>query len=260
MRLSALLMSAWLGAGLIPVAPALAQSDAEESAVLRFLQGDPDFLNRHPDLMAHAAEYRNWNRMADARAGVRASLTAAQSLLESPLTGRAGAGDLRIIEFLDYRCPPCRASASALTQVLHDDPRLQVVYLPFPLFGDESELAATAAFAAQLQGRFAAMHEALISAPVVDRRAVIAIAQRAGLDVNRLLADMSDPRFATLVRQTQALARALNVAGAPAFVVGDLFVEGGVDAPRLRKSVALARCLSQSGISAKGSGCLAPAR
>jgi protein-disulfide isomerase len=52
---------------------------------------------------------------------------------------------------------------------------------------------------------------------------------------------MEDPRFKQLIDRNMALAGALGVRGTPAFVIGDQFVPGAVDAAALRQLIADAR-------------------
>lgn len=223
-----------------------AGNEPDESAVLRYLQAHPQFLNRHPELLEQAAQARLQSERMQGRAAVRKVLADHAALLDDPLVPSAGHpdGKLLLIEFSDYRCPPCRASSPALQALLREDRDVHLLYLPLPLFGQESELAAKAAFAAQMQSRFLPLHEWLMNAPVIDRRTLLAQLPSLGLDQDRLLADLDDPRLATMIERTKVLAEALTIEGPPAFVVGDLLIRGGIDAPLLQRAVSLARCMA----------------
>jgi len=225
---------------------------AREGAVLRYLREHPAFLNQHPELLEQAAQAAEMAQRIQGRAAARSVLQANRTLLDDPLVPQAGAadGDLLLIEFSDYRCPPCRSSTPHLMTLLREDRRLRVLFLPLPLFGQESELAARAAFAAHLQARFLPMHEWLMNAPVIDRRTLLAQLPSVGLDTDRFLADLDDPRLPEMVERTQALARQLGIEGPPAFIVGDLPIRGGIDGPLLLGAVLLARCFESQGVRA----------
>ena len=52
------------------------------------------------------------------------------------------------------------------------------------------------------------------------------IAERVGLDIERLQQDMADPEIAAYLGETQRLARELGITGTPAFVIGNTLRAG----------------------------------
>jgi protein-disulfide isomerase len=256
-RLAALL-AAWLCC--LPLA---AQAEPatppplDPAQVLNYLRQHPGWLNRHPDVLEAARQAAAHDRRLQERGRVQRALQAHAAVLRHPALARAGGAQatVRILEFTDYRCPPCRTTSGAVNQLLAADPQVQVVVLPLPLFGDESQYAARVAFAAQQQGRFWPMHERLWVTPVIDRRSAMGHAQALQMDPQRLLADLNSPQWPALQAQIADLARALKVTGLPALVVGDLMLVGGVDEPMLKQAVASARCLNAapSGATLQGS-------
>ena len=67
------------------------------------------------------------------------------------------------------------------------------------------------------------------------------IAGKVGLDVALLQKDMEDAKIKEIIGRNAALASALGVRGTPAFVIGDQFVPGAVDAETLKQLVSAAR-------------------
>ena len=59
--------------------------------------------------------------------------------------------------------------------------------------------------------------------------------------MTRLQKDMDDPKLKQIIERNLALASALGVRGTPAFVVGNQFVPGAVDADALKQLIADAR-------------------
>ncbi|HYD05916.1 MAG TPA: DsbA family protein, partial [Reyranella sp.] len=57
----------------------------------------------------------------------------------------------------------------------------------------------------------------------------------------QLQKDMEDPKLKTIIERNMALASALGVRGTPAFVIGNQFVPGAVDAESLKRLIAEAR-------------------
>ena len=87
-----------------------------------------------------------------------------------------------------------------------------------------------------------ALHDALMEfGGKLDRARILELAASVGLDMALLEKDMEDPKFKQLIDRNMALAGALGVRGTPAFVIGDQFVPGAVDAAALKQLIADAR-------------------
>src|SRR3546814_8221632 len=88
------------------------------------------------------------------------------------------------------------------------DPQLRIVYKEFPILGPNSVYAAKAALAAHRQGGYLAFHQALMQADgTADADLVLAVAAELGLDIERLKADMEDPRSEEHTSELQSLMR-----------------------------------------------------
>lgn len=160
---------------------------------------------------------------------------------QSPVVGNVQ-GDVTLVEFFDYNCPYCRQMAPLMTQVMADDPKLKVAYKEFPILGPDSVFAAKAALAAEKQGKYAALHNALFGARTrVTEQVVLKVAADTGLDVARLKADMQLPEIQGLLDRNMELAQALGITGTPGFVVGDQIYPGATDLATMKKLIEQAR-------------------
>ncbi|MAW58785.1 MAG: hypothetical protein CL564_04095, partial [Alphaproteobacteria bacterium] len=68
-----------------------------------------------------------------------------------------------IIEFFDYNCGYCKKSLDAITELLRSNYDLKVSFREYPILSPSSRTAAKAALAAKLQGKYFALHSALMS-------------------------------------------------------------------------------------------------
>src|SRR5262249_40797347 len=140
---------------------------------------------------------------------------------DSPVGGNPD-GDVTLVEFFDYNCPYCRQVAPLLLEAVAADPNLRTVFKGFAILGPDSASAAQAALAAHKQGKYLPFHDGLMKTRgVTDERKVLDVAAAAGLDVDRLKADMQAPAIQTLLDRNLDLARALRINGTPGFAVGD---------------------------------------
>ena len=149
---------------------------------------------------------------------------------------------MTLAEFFDYRCPYCKQVLSSVETLLAEDKRLRFVYKELPVLGADSVTAARAALAARKQGKYDAMHRALMSIKgQIDEAAVFKAAGSVGLDVERLKRDMAAPEIDRMLKANSSLAEALEIRGTPAFVVGDEIVPGAIGLDTMRQLVEAAR-------------------
>ena len=161
----------------------------------------------------------------------------------SPSVGPAD-GDVTIIVFTDYLCAICRGADPSLDRVRAADPKVRVVYKDWPLFGERSRYASRVALAADRQGKYLAVHNALMrTRRSLDPAAVEAVAVAAGADWPRLQADLrahGKDVDAQLARHASE-AWSIGLEGTPAYLVGPFLVPGAMSQGALRHAVSAAR-------------------
>ena len=204
-----------------------------------------DYLIQNPDVLIEAL------REAEVKANTETDAKAAQVLrdrhhevFDDPATPVGGdpRGDVTIVEFFDYRCPYCKQVRPAIQKLLDQDRKLRFVYKEFPVLGEQSDIAAHAALAARLQGKYEPLHNAMMAAKgQITEDVVYRLAGSVGLDVDRLKRDMKDPEIDRALSANRALAKALELRGTPGFVIGDHLIPGAIDFDALKTMVADAR-------------------
>jgi protein-disulfide isomerase len=204
-----------------------------------------DYLTKNPDLMLDVLQAAQDKVKGDSRDKAAAALVAhRRELLEDPESPVAGnpRGNVTLVEFFDYRCPYCKQVVPAIDALLAEDKQLRFVYKEFPILGADSVTAAKAALAARKQGKYDAMHRALMAMKgQLNEAAVFKVAGSAGLDVERLKRDMAAPEIERMLKANHKLAEVLEIRGTPAFVVGDEIVPGAISLDALRQLVEVAR-------------------
>jgi protein-disulfide isomerase len=204
-----------------------------------------DYLMQNPEILIDAL------REAEAKASSDADIKAAQVLrdrrrevFDDPATPVGGnpQGDVTVVEFFDYRCPYCKQVHPAIQKLLDQDRKLRFVYKEFPVLGEQSDIAAHAALAARLQGKYEALHNAMMAAKgQITEEMVYRLAASIGLDVDRLKHDMTDPEIDRALSANRSLAKALELRGTPGFIIGDHVIPGAIDLDALKTMVADAR-------------------
>lgn len=203
------------------------------------------YLRSRPEVIEQALQGLAVKRQENESARIHQMIAEHQAELErdpaSPVGGNA-AGDVTVVEFFDYRCTYCKRVASVLEQLQNDDAHVRIVYKDFPILGADSLSAASAALAAQSQGRHHAFHRAMLAATDrLTKEQILRIAQEVGLNIEQLVADMDTSEQLTTITRNQTLAKVLGITGTPAFVVGNQLVLGAVDLTVLKTLIAQAR-------------------
>ena len=152
------------------------------------------------------------------------------------------AGDVTVVEFYDLRCPYCRRMLPVIHALLEHDHQVRWVYKDIPILGPASIVGARAVLAAQRQGQYEAMREAMMTGtPEITPDIVRAAAEHIGLDWARLQRDMDDPAIKARIDRNVELARKLDIQGTPAYVIGGRMLPGAVDLAELQGAVTAAR-------------------
>lgn len=160
-----------------------------------------------------------------------------------PVLGNPSGG-VPIAEFFDYRCPYCRQMHAVFSRLLQEDRDVRFVAKNWPILGRVSETAARVALAANWQGRFASVHEALFASPGrLDETKVRAAAASAGVDMRRLDQDLLQraDALSDMLGDVALDAASLGLQGTPGLLVGPFLVRGALSYADLRDLVEKAR-------------------
>ena len=237
----------WMAALLLFAAPGMA--DAEEALTPEQKQAVEqtvrEYLLSHPEVIRDALvelQRRQQEAEQTARQGAIAELHDYAASLPSDYVKGDPKAETAVIEFFDYRCPYCKAVAPRVDEVVAEDSAVRVVLIEFPILGEESVFASRAANAARAQGKYLALHDALMSHKgSLDQATVLEIAEDVEIDIEKLKADMNAPEVDGLIRRHHELADRLGVTGTPAFVIGEELVPGAIDAQTMKAKIKQAR-------------------
>lgn len=201
-------------------------------------------LKRDPSILRQAVESLQADEGREREAASRAAIAASGKALIDPADPVAGnpAGDVTIVEFFDARCPYCKRLEPTMTDLLRGDAGVRLVYKDLPILGPASLLGSRALLAAQRQGGYEKLRDALMRGGAdITRESIGSEAQRLGLDWPQLQRDMEDAAIKHRLDTNIQLAHALGIQGTPALVIGEDLIPGAVELPELQKAVAAAR-------------------
>ncbi len=158
-------------------------------------------------------------------------------LLEDPVTipvngsPTRGPNDARItlVEFSDFECPYCSIAVGEVNTIMNAYPKdIKLIYKQFPLsMHPHAPLAAAASLAANQQGKFWQMHDALFkNFRKLSRENILAMAKEIGLDMTKFTADLDSPKYQAEVQKDVADGETAGVYGTPSFFVNGKHYNG----------------------------------
>jgi len=234
-RLAACLMAAF-GITIAASLPVAADIKDADRATLDAIIGD--YIRANPEVVREAllalAEREDAERRAQA-----------MSILKNddgdPFLGNPDASFV-IYEFSDYNCGYCKRVFKPLQDLIAADGDIKLVIKEFPILSESSLLAAQAGIAAQAQGVFEDFHVAMMTARgAISMDSIMAAAQSAGADLDRLQADMTSPAVETIIARTRIAAQQLEISGTPGLVIGRQVIPGAISLDQMREIIAAER-------------------
>jgi len=138
---------------------------------------------------------------------------------------------VKIVEYGDYQCPFCAEfNKDAMPPLLADyiaTGKVQLTFVPFSFLGDESLAAAEAAFCANDQGKFWAMHETIYANHNGENIGNLSasrlreMAEKSGLDMDQYDVCIDAGTHKGDVQNSSATARTAGIASTPSFVINN---------------------------------------
>ena len=148
-----------------------------------------------------------------------------------------------LVEYGDFECPYCGRAEPAVRDLLQEFGDVGYVWRNLPLSDvhAHAQLAAEAAEAAAMQGRFWEMHDVLLAhQDALDPDDLVRYAQQIGLDVEQFASDLRTHAGAGRVADDVDSADLSGVSGTPTFFVNGRRHYGAYDLETLSNAVRLA--------------------
>jgi Na+/H+ antiporter NhaA len=150
-----------------------------------------------------------------------------------------------LVEYGDFECPFCGMAEPVIRELLSDfgdDLRYVWRHLPLNDVHPNAQIAAEASEAAEAQGKFWEMYEALLGRRGdLSPREIGRIATDLGLDTTRLWDDIRQHEYAPRVAEDVSSADASGVSGTPSFFINGRRYFGAYDLETLTSAVSAAR-------------------
>ncbi|WP_218048872.1 DsbA family protein [Curvivirga aplysinae] len=191
-----------------------------------------NYLMENPEVMIRSldAYYKEQEELAAAESAktLEGLLPAIKKSDEYPVAGNPD-GKVTMVEFFDYNCGYCKRVLPQVNNIIENDDDVRVLFIELPILSPTSVIAAKAALAADMQGKYMDFHVAMMSARggITEKR-VFQVADSVGLDVEKLKVDMESDEVTGKISRNRQVAQMLNLSGTPAFIIGNEIVRGAI--------------------------------
>ncbi|MPL92141.1 hypothetical protein SDC9_38238 [bioreactor metagenome] len=146
-------------------------------------------------------------------------------------------GVVKVVEFFDYQCGYCKASAAELKTAMDGRTDVAVILKEFPILGPASETASRLALAIKAEhgeAAYVGFHNALLAhRGNLNDETMTLLVEAAGYDYAALTARGRASDITDKLAANRKLAADLGISGSPAFVFRDELVGGMMNADRL---------------------------
>jgi protein-disulfide isomerase len=130
-------------------------------------------------------------------------------------------GSVTLVEFYDYQCPHCMAMSGVIDNVLQASPNLRVVYRPIAVMNELSRFEALSAIAANEQGKFEALHGALMTHRITNVEQIFLLAEKVGINVPALQEAMQSKEAQETLANNLQLFYSTKASGIPLILIGN---------------------------------------
>jgi len=220
---------------LTTMVPSLARADLDATDRATLNSIIEDFIRNNPEIVRDTLIALAAREKAERK---QTGLSKVRDDQGDPVMGNAN-GTITLYEFSDYNCGYCKRVFEPIQQLVRDNPDVRLVIKEFPILSQSSLVAAKAAIAAEMQGKFGDYHIAMMTyrGQITDA-VVMRMAAQAGVDVEQLKSDMESSKTMAIIQRTREAAAALEINGTPGLVVGDTVVPGAIGLDELVKLIA----------------------
>tara|TARA_B100001939_G_scaffold284896_1_gene254618 strand:+ start:1205 stop:1729 length:525 start_codon:yes stop_codon:yes gene_type:complete len=144
---------------LTTMVPSLARADLDATDRATLNSIIEDFIRNNPEIVRDTLIALAAREEAERK---QTGLAKVRDDQGDPVMGNAN-GTITLYEFSDYNCGYCKRVFEPIQQLVRDNPDVRLVIKEFPILSQSSLVAAKAAIAAEMQGKFGDYHIAMMT-------------------------------------------------------------------------------------------------
>lgn len=186
-------------------------------------------LMNNPEIVIKAMQKyeQNMREQASAEAEklVAANIDELNNNANTPFVGPKDA-KVTVVEFFDYSCGYCHRLFPELKKVMDANPDVKFVFKPLAFVSAVSKDAAKATLAANKQGKFIELHNALFDVKgMLTNEKIKSVAEEQGLDMVKFDSDLNSDEVAQELNAISQLSNKIQVNGVPVLFINGKMVQ-----------------------------------
>lgn len=154
-------------------------------------------------------------------------------------------GDVTLVQFYDLNCPYCRAASRDVDELLRNDPKLRMIFVPYPILSVASIEAGRVELGLVKLGKpdqFLEFKRRIYAGRgVIDGARALATAQELGFDQAKIVEIANDEDTTDVLKTHARLANAMKLVATPSYVVKGVAIVGHPGLVPLQGVIASAR-------------------
>ncbi|SFR37117.1 Protein-disulfide isomerase [Yoonia tamlensis] len=152
------------------------------------------------------------------------------------------AGDITIVEFMDYRCGYCKRAYPEIETLLGADANIRFIVKEYPILGEQSVLASRFAVATLMVAgdeAYKSVHDTLMEFNGdITEVSMTRLAEILELDAQAIIAQMDSDAVTAVIAANRQLGQQMQITGTPTFVIEDQMLRGYVPVDAMAAIVA----------------------
>lgn len=186
-------------------------------------------LNTNPEMILNALQnqeqIKRTQEQKEAEKALAANIEEINNYAASPVLGNPE-GKVTVVEFFDFACHYCHDLTPKLMNVVKQDGDVRLVLKPLYFLSPTSDYAARVLYVAADQGKAQEFYEAVMTTKgQLTKEAVDQFAIIAGLDMEKVKAEVNSAKINKAMADTGTLAQNIKISGVPTMVIGGKIVQ-----------------------------------
>ncbi len=201
-----------------------------------------EYILSHPEVIMESVEMMQKNKTQDMAKQVQANIDSKradlESIVDSPFAGNKD-GSAVVVMFYDYNCNYCKKANEVINQLIDTDKGVKVIYKPMPILGPNSEYLSKLMLSVYKTSpeKFKLVHDNMMGLKQINKSDIEGVISKNGLDLAKLEAAAATPEILALQAKVMELAAAINLNGAPVFIINGQFHQGLMDLDTMKAIV-----------------------
>jgi protein-disulfide isomerase len=203
-----------------------------------------EYILNHPEVIIESVDSMQKRKSQDmekeTQDNVDKNKAEIENSLDSPVAGNKD-GKMIVVMFYDYNCNYCKKANEVLNQLIDANKEVKVIYKPMPILGPSSEYLSKLMLAIYKTSpdKFKVIHDNIMGLKQLEKSDLEGVVMKNSLSLPALEAEMNKQEIQDMQAKIMNLAAAINIHGAPVFIINGRFHQGLMDLDMMKQMLSI---------------------